>query len=209
MDKIIYSLVNDLTEMLAPAAIILHGSRIYGNPRDDSDYDVVIVSHNHMEDAKITEIRLTIENSYGISLDLRACTVEGLKLSLALDPEIHLALKRGIFIGDVTVLFDMPLSRQGISDIGYWAKVLAEDLLSGSDPLDSEDRKDLANILRRLLLTQEVVNNTYDIESVSRIIASVCENIDATKDMIYSILYALEKHQQTNRGDELLKECLV
>lgn len=69
------ALVASIVERVQPELILLFGSRAWGTPRDDSDYDLILVLRDDADVERDREVAYDATDAIDISADILACTV--------------------------------------------------------------------------------------------------------------------------------------
>jgi len=91
----IEDVVNQIATRFHPQQIILFGSYAYGNPRPDSDVDILVIMETQMSGVQ-QSIRILKSINYLFGLDLLVYTPENLAHRIAIgDPFIKEITQRG------------------------------------------------------------------------------------------------------------------
>lgn len=114
--------VKAVREVCEPEFVALFGSYAYGEPREGSDVDVLVVYQDDANETRREEANATFHQFFGTGLEVHPCTLSQWRKAL---------LKRNMFIAEIT--------RKGIPLFSRrpWSEVLAEvdSLLEQSENL--------------------------------------------------------------------------
>jgi predicted nucleotidyltransferase len=91
----IEDIVRQIVQQFQPEQIILFGSYAYGQPRQESDVDLLVVMDTPLkETAQATRICQTIDYHFGLDLIVRKPDVLARRLALG-DPFLHEVVSQG------------------------------------------------------------------------------------------------------------------
>lgn len=93
--KAITSVVDQIRQLFKPEKIILFGSYAYGQPRPDSDVDLLVIMDTSLKETEqAIRICQTIKYDYGLDLIVRTPTTFVQRLALG-DPFLREVVARG------------------------------------------------------------------------------------------------------------------